>query len=47
MEWHLVGGFLGSGKTTGLIAACRSLANRGNTVGVATNDQGKVLDGLS
>lgn len=40
---HLVGGFLGSGKTTAIIQASRALMARGLKVGVITNDQGKYL----
>jgi Ni2+-binding GTPase involved in maturation of urease and hydrogenase len=40
---HLVGGFLGSGKTTAILQACRLLMRRGVTVGVVTNDQGRNL----
>jgi Ni2+-binding GTPase involved in maturation of urease and hydrogenase len=43
VELHLVGGFLGSGKTTAIISATRQLLADGNTVGVVTNDQGKYL----
>lgn len=43
MELHLVGGFLGSGKTTAIIAATKQLLAAGNKVGVVTNDQGKYL----
>ncbi len=43
MKLHLVGGFLGSGKTTAIIAAARRLMARGVRVGVVTNDQGKYL----
>jgi G3E family GTPase len=43
MKLHLVGGFLGSGKTTAIIHAARSLMKRGLRVGVITNDQGKYL----
>ena len=43
MKLHLVGGFLGSGKTTAIIAASRELMRRGLRVGVVTNDQGKYL----
>lgn len=43
MQLHLVGGFLGSGKTTAIIGAARLLAAQGQTVGVVTNDQGKYL----
>lgn len=40
---HLVGGFLGSGKTTAIVQACKLLAARGLRAGVVTNDQGKFL----
>jgi G3E family GTPase len=43
MNLHLVGGFLGSGKTTAIIMAARSLMAKGKAVGVITNDQGKYL----
>lgn len=43
MKLHLVGGFLGSGKTTAIIQASRVLISRGLRVGVVTNDQGKYL----
>lgn len=43
MQIHLVGGFLGSGKTTAIIAAVRHLIQHGKKVGVITNDQGKFL----
>lgn len=43
MKLHLVGGFLGSGKTTAIIAASRQLMTRGQRVGVVTNDQGRYL----
>lgn len=43
MELHLVGGFLGSGKTTAIIGAAKLLHARGLRVGVITNDQGKFL----
>jgi G3E family GTPase len=43
MQIHLVGGFTGSGKTTAILSACRSLAARKVTAGVITNDQGKYL----
>lgn len=41
MKIFLVGGFLGSGKTTAIAAACRLLMARGRKVGVITNDQGE------
>jgi len=43
MQLHLVGGFLGSGKTTAIITAARHLMKQGKKVGVVTNDQGKYL----
>lgn len=43
MVIHLVGGFLGSGKTTAIATACKILADNGITSSVITNDQGKCL----
>ncbi|MFQ3567285.1 MAG: GTP-binding protein [Aggregatilineales bacterium] len=43
MDLHIVGGFLGSGKTTAIAAAARLLLGRGQRVGVITNDQGRYL----
>lgn len=43
MKLHLVGGFLGSGKTTAIIQAARAMIARGQRVGVITNDQGRYL----
>lgn len=43
MDIHIVGGFLGSGKTTAIAAAARYLTQTGKRVGVVTNDQGKYL----
>jgi Ni2+-binding GTPase involved in maturation of urease and hydrogenase len=43
MKFHLVGGFLGSGKTTAIIGAARHLMANGLRVGVVTNDQGRYL----
>ncbi len=43
MKLHIVGGFLGSGKTTAIIHAARALMDQGLQVGVITNDQGKYL----
>ncbi len=43
MHTHLVGGFLGSGKTTAIVSACKHLLAQGRRVGVITNDQGKYL----
>jgi Ni2+-binding GTPase involved in maturation of urease and hydrogenase len=36
----LTGGFLGSGKTTAIVTACKELMTRGKKVAVVTNDQG-------
>lgn len=43
MRIHLVGGFLGAGKTTAIIQAARILMAQGVKVGVVTNDKGKHL----
>ncbi len=43
MNLHLVGGFLGSGKTTAIISAARLLMDSGKRVAIITNDQGKYL----
>ena len=43
MQLHLVGGFLGSGKTTAIGSACELLRGRGVRAAVVTNDQGEVL----
>jgi G3E family GTPase len=43
MKLHIVGGFLGSGKTTAISNAAKVLDNKGKKVGVITNDQGKYL----
>ena len=43
MKLHLVGGFLGSGKTTAIASAARLLIDQDQRVGVVTNDQGKYL----
>jgi G3E family GTPase len=40
MKLILVGGFLGSGKTTAIVNACRHLMGRGKQVAVVSNDQG-------
>ena len=42
-EIHIVGGFLGSGKTTAIAVAAKQLMAQGKRVGVVTNDQGKYL----
>jgi Ni2+-binding GTPase involved in maturation of urease and hydrogenase len=43
MQLHLVGGFLGSGKTTAILSTARILAAQEKVVGIITNDQGKYL----
>lgn len=43
MTLHLVGGFLGSGKTTAIGSACALLRRRGQAASVITNDQGTLL----
>ena len=43
MTLHLVGGFLGSGKTTAIGSACALLRQRGQAAAVITNDQGALL----
>jgi Ni2+-binding GTPase involved in maturation of urease and hydrogenase len=43
VDLHLVGGFLGSGKTTAIIGAVKVLLGQGKSAGVITNDQGKYL----
>lgn len=43
MKLHIVGGFLGSGKTTAITNAAMALIGRGKKTGVITNDQGKYL----
>lgn len=43
MQLHLIGGFLGSGKTTAIASAAKMLMQQGKRVGVITNDQGKYL----
>ena len=40
MKLHIVGGFLGSGKTTAIINAARLLTSKGEKVGVITNELG-------
>jgi Ni2+-binding GTPase involved in maturation of urease and hydrogenase len=43
MQIHIVGGFLGSGKTSAIVAAAQALMAAGKSVGIITNDQGKYL----
>jgi G3E family GTPase len=43
MKINMVGGFLGSGKTTAISGASKLLVEQGKRVGIITNDQGKHL----
>lgn len=43
MKLFLIGGFLGSGKTTGILNAALSLKEQGMNTGIVTNDQGEEL----
>lgn len=43
IQLHIVGGFLGSGKTTAIAAASKLIQEQGIWAGVVTNDQGKYL----
>ena len=43
MKIHLVGGFLGGGKTTAIANTCKILADKGIKTSVITNDQGEYL----
>src|SRR5215204_340604 len=43
MQLFLIGGFLGSGKTTAISPACSLYLERGQKVAVITNDQGEQL----
>jgi hypothetical protein len=46
MQIHLLGGFLGSGKTTAIEQACRLLSKNGISTAVISNDQGdRLVDG--
>ncbi|HLG42274.1 MAG TPA: GTP-binding protein [Planctomycetota bacterium] len=42
-RYIMVGGFLGAGKTTAIARMARHLTDRGNRVGLITNDQGSQL----
>ena len=41
MKLHLINGFLGSGKTTAIIAAAKNYMEQGKKVGIVTNDKGR------
>ena len=43
MRLNIIGGFLGSGKTTAITNASRLLMQQGKKIAVVTNDQGKYL----
>ena len=43
MRLHVLGGFLGAGKTTAMRAAARLLSDQGERVAIITNDQGHSL----
>ena len=43
VQLHLIGGFLGSGKTTAIASGCELLRERGLRAAVVTNDQGEML----
>lgn len=43
MKLFLIGGFLGSGKTTAIQQACKQLLKNNTRVAVVTNDQGNML----
>ncbi|MFT5435088.1 MAG: G3E family GTPase, partial [Myxococcota bacterium] len=43
MRVHVIGGFLGAGKTTAIGALARYYAERGERVAIVTNDQGHAL----
>src|SRR5512133_238535 len=43
MKIHLVGGFLGGGKTTAIANTCKIMADQGIKTSVITNDQGEYL----
>ena len=42
-ELIIVGGFLGSGKTTSILSIAKYLLNSGKKIGIVTNDQGSDL----
>jgi G3E family GTPase len=43
MNLYIVGGFLGSGKTTAIVEAAKLIIAKNKVVGIVTNDQGKYL----
>ena len=43
MKFHLISGFLGSGKTTAIVNSVKMLNRKGMTCAVITNDQGESL----
>jgi G3E family GTPase len=42
-RYYMIGGFLGAGKTTAVAALAQHLTQRGQRVGLITNDQGREL----
>src|SRR4051812_11000812 len=42
-RYYMIGGFLGAGKTTAVAALAQHLTQRGDRVGLITNDQGSEL----
>ena len=42
MDLHVIGGFLGSGKTTAIINALKITTAHGMRAGVITNDKGRI-----
>lgn len=42
-RYYMIGGFLGAGKTTAVAALAQRLVQKGNRVGLITNDQGSHL----
>src|SRR6185295_14842032 len=40
MNFYLVNGFLGSGKTTAIVNACKQLIGNQKKIAIITNDQG-------
>src|SRR4029453_16750243 len=42
-RYYMIGGFLGAGKTTAVAALAQHLTQRGERVGLITNDQGSEL----
>ena len=43
VEYLMIGGFLGAGKTTAMLQLARHLTQQGRQVGLITNDQSRGL----